>query len=40
MFYRAVGLGPDLFDFSPRLDERRRLVRRTTKELLKEHAAR
>jgi len=24
LFYRAVGLGPDLFDFSPRLDERRR----------------
>ncbi|OYV94105.1 MAG: hypothetical protein B7Z73_03005 [Planctomycetia bacterium 21-64-5] len=24
MFYRAAGLGPDLFDFSPQLDERRR----------------
>jgi len=29
LFYRAVGLGPDLFDFSPRLDERRRPLRRT-----------
>ncbi len=29
LFYRAVGLGPDLFDFSPRLDERRLLLRRT-----------
>ena len=41
LFYRAVGLGPDLFDFSPQLDERRRAASPArTKELLKKHAAR
>jgi len=41
VFYRAIGLGPDLFDFSPRLAERRRAGSAARAiEPLKEQAAR